>query len=78
LPDFCDRRLYDTWINTTGSFLAFDRALGISVPRSLGGQKTPDNLIVDDMLSYYPSTGRVYAGIQRNAGSDGPGPGKPD
>jgi hypothetical protein len=63
LPDFCDRGLYDAWTQASGEPLTLDEILAIRVPKTLGGRMTPDNFAVENILSYYRSTGRIYAKV---------------
>jgi hypothetical protein len=64
LPTFLDDRAYQQWrkLNGVGEVrLDFDQVLGIKVPRALGGALAPDNLQLEDIVTYYRTTAPIYA-----------------
>jgi hypothetical protein len=64
LPTFLDDRAYQQWRKLHGIDdvrLDFDDVLGIKIPRALNGTMAPDNVQLDDIVSYYRTTAPIYA-----------------
>lgn len=62
LPRFLDDSAYHKWRAEHGvTRLEPRQVLGVKVPRSLGGELVPANLQLEDIVSYYQTTGTIYA-----------------
>lgn len=62
LASFLDDRAYRDWRVLNGDLrLELDDVLGIKIPKPLGGKLDASNLQLDGIVSYYESTGRIYA-----------------
>lgn len=62
LQGFLDDRAYRAWLDQHQvERLEPQDALGIKVPKSLGGELVADNLQLEDIVSYYQTTAPIYA-----------------
>jgi hypothetical protein len=60
LTSFLDDRIYREWLSDHHLFLDPALALTIKTPTSLGGKMTLENFSVEDLITYYQTTGEIY------------------
>ena len=59
---FLDDRAYRAWLEQHhADRLEPQHVLGVKVPKGLGGELVPDNLQLEHIITYYQSTGPIYA-----------------
>ena len=61
IPHFLDQAPYDAWLKSGGRRLDIGEMLSMKTPASLGGDFTPQNFEINDIVGYYRASGPVYA-----------------
>ena len=61
IPGFLDDALYQAWMKTRKKPLEADIILAPKTPWGLGGKMDPENFQEEDIVSYYKTTGPVFA-----------------